>query len=291
MLNRAEAALIGRAWRQGGVITAAQTHDAGLSADAVHRRVLAGQWERVYPSTYRVLVVPAGKSTPLWSAALSIPGAIVSGPTAAWWWGLVSDCPQIQVDIPTSTRLTRPGVRLVRRDVPRRDRRVHRGLAVVSLPLAVLQSLGSTGVEAPALLDESLRSATTLAELGATIARHRGEHGMPAAARWLHRAADGARSEAERHAIRWLREADITGWRANHRAGRAVIDLAWPEQRLAVEIDGAAWHATRARFERDRARQNQLVLANWTVLRFTWEQLLGEPHRFVAEIRRALGAA
>jgi hypothetical protein len=42
------------------------------------------------------------------------------------------------------------------------------------------------------------------------------------------------------------------------------------------------------RFAQDRVRQNALVLAGWTVLRFTWHDLMSRPQAVVAEIRAAL---
>jgi hypothetical protein len=66
------------------------------------------------------------------------------------------------------------------------------------------------------------------------------------------------------------------------------IDDAFGARRLAVEVDGWAWHSDVDRFAQDRRRQNALVLAGWTVLRFTWHDLMSRPQAVVAEIRAAL---
>jgi very-short-patch-repair endonuclease len=58
---------------------------------------------------------------------------------------------------------------------------------------------------------------------------------------------------------------------------------------VAVEVDGWAWHTDPERFRRDRQRQNALVLAGWTVLRFTWHDLTHRPTEMIAEVRAALG--
>jgi very-short-patch-repair endonuclease len=55
-----------------------------------------------------------------------------------------------------------------------------------------------------------------------------------------------------------------------------------------IEIDGWAFHSDQERFQRDRSRQNRLVAAGWTVLRFTWSDLKDRPEAFVAAIRTAL---
>lgn len=50
---------------------------------------------------------------------------------------------------------------------------------------------------------------------------------------------------------------------------RYRIDLAYPDVRLAIEVDGYEVHNTRGAFDHDRARGNDLVAAGWTLLRFT----------------------
>ncbi|MDQ4132342.1 MAG: endonuclease domain-containing protein [Actinomycetota bacterium] len=53
-------------------------------------------------------------------------------------------------------------------------------------------------------------------------------------------------------------------------AGRTYrIDLAYPDIKLAVELDGWDAHRSRSAFEHDRARANALVVAGWTVIPFT----------------------
>lgn len=66
------------------------------------------------------------------------------------------------------------------------------------------------------------------------------------------------------------------------------LDFAYPEQRIAIEGDGFGFHSDRRAFESDRSRQNDLVLAGWLVLRFTWRQIVHEPDLVAARIRAAL---
>lgn len=50
---------------------------------------------------------------------------------------------------------------------------------------------------------------------------------------------------------------------------RCYIDLAYPEIRLAIEIDSWAYHQYRSAFDGDRAKANELTLLGWHVLRIT----------------------
>ena len=69
--------------------------------------------------------------------------------------------------------------------------------------------------------------------------------------------------------------------------GLAYLDMAYVEQRLAVEYDGDQ-HRERRAFRSDLSRQNQLVDLGWTVLRFTADDVLRAPDAMAARVRRAL---
>ena len=59
-------------------------------------------------------------------------------------------------------------------------------------------------------------------------------------------------SEAERRLLELIRAARLPDPRTNVKVGGHEVDLLWPAQRLIVEVDGFAFHSTRAAFERDR---------------------------------------
>ena len=74
----------------------------------------------------------------------------------------------------------------------------------------------------------------------------------------------------------------------NAGGGRYRLDLAYPDLRIAIELDDKATHLTDKAFEDDRIRENRLKLAGWLVLRYTWERLLNEPDVIVREVREAV---
>ena len=84
-------------------------------------------------------------------------------------------------------------------------------------------------------------------------------------------------------AHRLLRRARIQGWRGNHpvtiEGQRYFLDIAFPSLRVVVEIDGRLHEDDTDLFESDRWRQNALVHAGWTVLRFTWRMLDEHPEQ------------
>ena len=64
--------------------------------------------------------------------------------------------------------------------------------------------------------------------------------------------------------------------------------MAWPDQRLVVELDGHDSHRTRAAFERDRERDTTLQLAGYRVLRITHRRVESEPAEVLAAVRSLL---
>jgi len=66
------------------------------------------------------------------------------------------------------------------------------------------------------------------------------------------------------------------------------LDWAYPAQRVGLELDGYGVHLRSvARFDDDRERRNELVIAGWTILNFTSNHLR-RPARVVDQVRRAL---
>lgn len=72
--------------------------------------------------------------------------------------------------------------------------------------------------------------------------------------------------------------------------GRYWIDLAWPERRLGIECDSIAFHGTARQLQHDDTRQNRLVVAGWTILRYTWDDAKRRPHVIAAEASEMLDA-
>ncbi len=68
------------------------------------------------------------------------------------------------------------------------------------------------------------------------------------------------------------------------------LDCYWPEFRFAVELDLFETHGTRAAFERDRKRQEDLLLHGITVTRVTGSRLEREPEKVIERVARLLSA-
>lgn len=279
-----------------GVISRAQARACGLSDAQIARKVASGEWVRRAPGVYFVVAwrwTPAARVRVAaeWVAPV---GALV-GISAAWWLGLgVAGPHPITVALPRGCSRRPPtGVSSVQRDLGD-DRFQHRGLWVTSRGLAALDAAVALGRDGQAFLDRALQQGTVnLEELRATQARHLGRRGSAAAHRLLVQAGDRAASRPERRFIALLRRGGVTGWRVNLEvtltSGQTYrLDVAFEQERLAVEVDGWAFHRDRDQFVRDRLRKRALVADGWTVIEVTWDDLQRRPDQVLNEVRRTL---
>lgn len=227
-------------------------------------------------------------------------GALVSHQTAASLFGLQIPLAPEEVRV----HLTVPPPTRVRH---RADRRIH----VSTVPATQIQrragleltSPGRTWLDLAAHLPPAALLAVTDQMLGRqyprtgfdrVLASAPGVRGKRIARAVLDVAHPLAGSPME-SVLRWLiHEAGLPAPVLQHIVGdsdgRSIgrVDLAWPDRRVLVEFDGNV-HRERRVFVDDVRRQNGLVLAGWTVLRFTSADVLGRPEQVIAAIRAALG--
>ena len=62
------------------------------------------------------------------------------------------------------------------------------------------------------------------------------------------------RGQLKAKAIALWHDAGLTGWRTHYLLNGYELDFVFPEHRLAVEVDGWAWHHDVETFRRDRQR-------------------------------------
>jgi hypothetical protein len=130
----------------------------------------------------------------------------------------------------------------------------------------------------------------SVAELLELRARIHGRRGLRAfdSALAAHTYPADVRSELERRFFDLCRLNGIAPPALNVLVEGHVVDSIWASQRLVVELDGYAFHKTRAAHERDHRRDTDLALAGYTVHRFTYRQVCDQPARVIALVRSSL---
>jgi very-short-patch-repair endonuclease len=267
--------------RQHGVVTSGQLAAAGLSPTAIRHRVRQGRLTRLHKGVYLASSLPA-QFTPEMAAVLACGhhAALSHHAAAALWRFRPKRDGAIDVTVRRGKARPRPGIAVHRSgDLPVTR---HHGISITT-PLRTLLDL------APLLTQPELDRAVEEAQV-------RGLVKVEALASAPHRAlrltaredASLTRSEAEQRLLALVRAADLPPPRTNVRVEGFEVDMAWPDQRLIVEVDGFAFHSTRAAFERDRLRDQALQAAGWRVMRITWRQIADTPEAVVARLAGAL---
>jgi very-short-patch-repair endonuclease len=280
--------------RQHGMVSRQQLLGAGLSRDAVRRRVNSGVMDRVARGVYAMGPV-RGPLAGEWAAVLGASkGAVLAEWSAARVLELTTshDVGPVTLLVPRGASGRREGARRCRNLLDDEVTEV-RGLPVTT-PARTLLDLARHGTTRG--LEDALAAAVhqRLArgdELRATIARHPTHPGALRLRSLLgeedQRTAP-ARSEAERRLLALLRRGGLPVPAVNARVHGFELDAYWSRQRLAIETDGVRFHSSQAAFHRDRRRDAVLAAAGILVMRVTWRHLRHEPDATLARIAQAL---
>ena len=228
------------------------------------------------------------------AARLLLPGAVVSGLSAAVLWGvdLADERDDVELVLPPGSHPRRiPGIRVRRLPLHPADVRVVDRVRVVSPVTATLRAASLLGPdEAVVAVDRMV--AAGVVDLASLRARASTPRAASARVRRACSRADGLAESPQETRLRLLMvDGGLPAPVAQHvvrHEGREVarVDFAWPERRVAVEYDGA-WHAEPGQFARDRRRLNRLQAAGWTVV-FVTAADLHRPVQLLATIRAAL---
>jgi very-short-patch-repair endonuclease len=284
--------------RQGGIISRRQLRQLAHSNNSIdgllHRgRLLASTCNGVY----RVAGAPESADGRCWIAVLATQSPL-SFRSAAQLWDLpVADDGKLHVTRFDRKRLVwPPGVRVHRVALEPDAVTDELGLLVTNRTETLLDCLGSMAPSTARTLADRAKQQGWLerADLEYRLKRQAGRWGNQQLRSLLAIMGDDAHSEAERRLQALLRSGGISGWKANFAlivaGGRFVIDAAFVRQRIAIEIDGYGPHSSREAFQGDRTKDVALKLAGWTVVRFTWSDIVDRPHYVITTIRQLLAS-
>jgi very-short-patch-repair endonuclease len=285
------------ALRQHGVYSRDQAIEAGFTRGMIDYRLKAGRWSIADSSVYRSASTPPSWEQRLMAACLAGP-AVASHRAAAVLWRF----PMMSEGIIEVTAL---------RHRRRRASDVvwHESYHLGEREMTVVDSIPSTKPNRTLLdlgvvltsnlleevLDDGIRR--NLLDIP-TIWRRLEELGdlRPGAKRVRalldsHASSDRpSESVLETRFRQLLRGADVPvptpQFEIRLESGRtARVDFAYPDLKVAVELDGAAYHSSQSAKQRDRRRENDLVALGWRVLRFTWGDLCDRASAVVNTLR------
>ncbi len=253
--------------RQEGVIARRQLHRLGFTRKQIARMASNRRRHEVYHDVWAVghrNISPLGH---LIAALLSCgPDSFLSHRTAAAVHGLRAiNVRTIEVTVVGTSSPPRPGLIVHRTgQTPAAGEIRTRGLLRFSSVARMLVEVAKTGT------DEELDRLITLAvrnrllnidAIEAAIDRHQRRPGLGRLKRALarYRPQPDRKSELERDFDRWLTtHPDIPEPQRNIHIDGWEIDCFWPEQRVALELDGRPYHVAAQDMDRDRLKDTKL---------------------------------
>jgi very-short-patch-repair endonuclease len=202
-------------------------------------------------------------------------GTVLSHRSAAMHWGMLkATTAPVDVTVPgTGGRSRRQGIR------------AHRSTSLTPKAATIRQGIPTT-TPARTILD--LRRVADRATLEAAVAQ--AEMGRLPIGKLPGVPHEPTRSELERRFLRLCRRHALPKPEVNVRIGAFEVDFLWRDSSVIVETDGWETHGTRSSFEADRARDAALKSLRYSVLRFTYRQVVHDPAFVAATLRALLGA-
>ncbi len=289
--------------RNHGVFTHSEAREHGVTKDQLRRRVAWGYLYRPYPRVYVVAAVARTPEQDMAAArAWAGPAAVFSYGTAAALWGLrgFDLGPPIELSSSRFLRSCATDLRVHRVDEWDRGDLCHLDQWTLTTPARTVIDLAAR------LSAEHLRDVVDevlLRELSdVTRLRRRleacGRRGRSGAGQLftLIEEFDGSgllpRSVLERRYMRAAAAAKLPSavvqYPVTVEDRRYIIDFAYPEQMVGVELDGWRFHGSRRAWEADIKRANALVAAGWQVIRGTWRGVQRNPHTLLSQVSRLL---
>jgi len=298
-----ETAIARIAARQHCLVTRRQALDAGLSPGAIRARVRSGRWLGVRYDVYALAGAPPTWEQAVLAAVLAFgPGAVASHEAAGRLWGLPSlagDRIELTSDRPHRVRLE--GVISHRTSAwLALEHTTRLGIPVTSVARTLVDLSSRRAVpQLGAATDKAMREGTLLISdlrrsvSGLAPAPGRRPRRIQAVLAKRLDGYDPGESELEMRVLRAIvshgNPEPIQQHWVTLGARRCRIDLAYPELKIAIEVDGWDAHRSRTAFDGDRARENDLVVAGWRMLRFTSNSTPSEIGATVAAALARLG--
>jgi len=285
---------------QHSLITLDQARDLGLSRRQIQHRLNEDVLARVHKGVYRYTSAPETREQHLLAACLAVGSHSAASHRSAsavhGLWLVPADLIEISLGRSQSPKLQ--GVRMHRLgDLNERWTLRVNGVPITTpartlVDLGAVLPLGSVG----RALDRAIgRNLTTLAEVRAAMnaVARQGRAGVGVIRRLLaERRNDPRGTILEMRMATLLRRHALPTPVPQHTVldGRGqfvgCVDLAYPEMKYAIEVDGYEFHTALREFRHDRVRQNDLVDLGWTVHRFTWNDVDQLSPRVADRVRR-----
>jgi hypothetical protein len=291
-----EGALARLATQQHGVASRRQLRSLGFGEEAIKAAVAEGRLIALHEEVFAVGHMRVPQRGYWWAAVLAYePGSVLSHHSAIVLWGLrrfrlkpihvTSGCGRQGIR-------RREGIWIHRCKLRPAEVTAYEGIPVTTVARTLFDFAEVAPYEEVRKAAEAAdrRNLLRLRELESVCERGRGRRALRPVRRLLVELGAPAegRSPLEIRFAEFLRDHGIPAPAQNVLVLGHEVDALWPVAKLVVELDSWEHHGDRAAFERDRARDPELMLAGYRTIRITHRRLDHEASQVAEEIRALL---
>ena len=275
--------------RSHGIVSRSELLAAGVTAREIERRQERGHLIVEFRGVYRV-----GHRAPSlvakYMAAVKAcgQGAALSGPAAAYLYGLIKGAEPLP-------HVTAPRERRVRGVVTKRSRTIertnHRGIQVttVARTLVDLASTLSLTALARACHEAWVKYGTAPRQVDDVLVRHPTASGARKLRAVIGGEAPVSQSVLERRFLQVLIDHDLPLPDAtNKSAGSFRVDCRWESPPLTVELDSYRFHNSRHAWELDRRREREARARGDDFRRYTYSDVCEDTRQMLRELSSLL---
>lgn len=266
-----------------------------MSNRQIRYRMTSGRWTQLHESVFRL-----SAASPTWEGSLLAPilatGGVASHRAAAALWNLeLYTTPRPEITVPHGSWSNISDVL------------VHQTTQWASVDMVMRRGLPTTGIERTILDCGAVVGARTVERLtgwdslfDCLLAHSRqGRTGCGRLRQVLAwRLGDGTipLSDFSRVVTNLLVDGGVRRpvleHRIHDRRGGFImqVDLAWPDQKKAWELDGLRYHFGRTEIERDRRKRNAAKSEGWNIQEILWSMYADNPRHLVQLAHDFLGS-
>jgi len=285
--------------RQRGLFTLRQALAAGYTRPAVRRRLAAGTWHEVDGRVYQVATGPSVDTRQILLARILAVGGHASGASAAALYGLVPFPRHPTIILRRAAGIRPRGARLTD-SLPESDLTMVDGIPATrpartvielaaTMPLDRFEDVFDGAIVGKLVsmdrLEKRARELEAPNRAGCAV--------VLALVTDRHPELGRARNEMEAKVLRALDRLGAPRPSVNLpvflRGERRIVDFAWEEPKVALELDGFVPHSTRRVFDDDRVRRNLFTAEGWRMYHVTKAALERSSREALALVLEALG--
>lgn len=283
-----------------GVVTVREAERLGMTYRQLKYMADKGDLIRIVRGAYRSALHPQSELQVMTAICLLHPSAAIGFTTAGRLLGFrgMTD-PRVHVVVPAEHQITLRGIevhRTRRLELVDVTGRRPDGIRLTSPPRTLVDSASILGVAATeSAIEQALadRRVTLHRLISTAIRLHHAQR--PGSTTFLHviesrpRWRKAARSELERHVRATIEAAGLPRPEVNMRYQLAhgewiEIDLAYPDWKVAVEVDHPFWHDGAAEAAKDKRRDRKLSIEGWVTIRFPEQEISNNLDELVQDL-------